>query len=118
MISTTIYSPLEMMERILENRNGLVNSKEYFIREEDKSYLIEIPVPGYKNDDIDVELDGSTLVIEGKGNDSHWTGDFTKRFRIPNEVNSDKIKAVITEGVLTISLDKKKESLPRRIKIS
>jgi HSP20 family protein len=118
MLNTTIYSPLEMMERILSNQNSLVPTREYFIREEDKYYSIEIPVPGYKNKDVSVELEGNTLVIEGTGNDSHWTQDFIKRFKIPNSVNSDKIKAVINDGVLEISLDKREESLPRKIKIS
>ena len=107
-----------MMERILSNQNSLVPTREYFIREEDKYYSIEIPVPGYKNKDVSVELEGNTLVIEGTGNDSHWTQDFIKRFKIPNSVNSDKIKAVINDGVLEISLDKREESLPRKIKIS
>jgi HSP20 family protein len=115
---TTFYSPLEMMERIFQNTNPVVQSRNYFVDEKDGELLLEIPVPGFTQKDISVEVEGNYLVIKGEDNESYWTDDFTKKFKLPVDVDSDSIKAKIKEGVLAISLQKKKESLPKKIKIS
>jgi len=37
---------------------------------------------------------------------------FSKSFRLPEEVDTDKVTASFDNGVLSISLDKKEEALP------
>lgn len=118
MSRTTFYSPLEMMERIFQNTNPVVQSRNYFVDEKDGELLLEIPVPGFTQKDISVEVEGNHLVIKGEDNESYWTDEFTKKFKLPADIDSDSIKAKIKEGVLSISLQKKKESLPKKIKIS
>ena len=118
MNGTTFYSPLEMMERIFQNTNPIVQSRNYFIDEKDGNLFLEIPVPGFTLNDISVEVEGNHLVIKGEDNESYWTDDFTKKFNLPAYIDSNSIKAKIKEGVLSISLQKKKESLPKKIKIS
>lgn len=117
MHNTTIYSPFEMMERILKNTNPVIRRKDYHVDEREDSFELEIPVPGFKSSDVNVEINGDFLVIEGSNSDSQWAEDFTKRFKLLSEINTDKIKASVEDGVLKVSLSKKKESLPKKIKV-
>ena len=113
-----IYHPLEMMERLLQNTTPIVQSRKYFVDEKEDSFILEMPVPGFEQDAINLEVDNDMLVITGKDSDSYWTEDFTKKFKLPNTVDQNGIKAKISEGVLRINLSKKKESLPKKIKIA
>lgn len=114
----TYYHPLEMMDRILNNTNPVVQSRKYFVDEKEDSFLLEIPVPGFKQDEIDIQVEDGLLVISGENSGSFWTEDFIKKFKLPNTVNQDSIKAQIINGILKIDLQKKKESLPKKIKVS
>ncbi len=115
---TTFYSPLEMMERIFHNTNPVIQSRNYFVDERDGEYALEIPVPGFSKKEISVDVEGNFLVISGEDNESYWTDDFTKKFKLPNEADPELIKAKIEDGVLKVSVGKKKESMPKKIKIS
>lgn len=118
MSTLTFYHPLEMMDRILNNTTPIVRSKKYFVDEKEDNFVLEIPVPGFQQDDISVEVENDLLVITGENTDSYWTDDFTKKFKLPNTVDLDSIEGKINNGVLVIKLLKKKESLPKKIKIS
>lgn len=118
MNSLTFYHPLEMMDKILNNTNPVIHSRKYFVDEKEDSFILEIPVPGFQQNDISVEVENDLLVISAENTGSFWTEDFIKKFKIPTVVDSDTIKAKITDGILRINLGKKKESLPKKIKIS
>jgi len=118
MNKTTIYNPLEMMERIFNNTNPVIQSRGHFVDEKDSEYLLELPVAGFTQKDISVEVNGNLLVISGEDNESYWTDDFVKKFKLPIGVDPDSVSAKISDGVLKISISKKKESLAKKIKIS
>jgi HSP20 family protein len=115
---TKIYSPLEMMERIFSNTNPVIQNRNYYVDEKDSEYILEIPVPGFSKSDISVDVEGINLVITGKDTESYWTEDFIKKFKLPNEADVESIKASIEDGILNVSIGKRKESIPKRIKIS
>ena len=80
---------------------------------------MEIPVPGFQQKDISVEIENDLLVITAENTESYWTDDFVKKFKLPNTVDQDSIEGKISDGVLIIKLLKKKESLSKKkIKIS
>jgi HSP20 family protein len=118
MSTLTFYHPLEMMDRLLNNTTPIVQSKKYFVDEKEDNFILEIPVPGFQQDDISVEIENDLLVITGENTESYWTEDFVKKFKLPNTVDQDSIEGKISDGILTIKLLKKKESLPKKIKIS
>lgn len=120
MSKTTIYNynPLEMMEKLLNNTNPIIQNRDYFIDEKDNEYLLELPVAGFTQNAISVEVDENVLVISGEDSESYWTKDFVKKFKFPAGANPDSISAKITDGILKIIISKKKESLPKKIKIS
>ena len=50
------------------------------------------------------------LSIASTNEDNIWLGTFDKRFTLPQDVNSKKIKAKVENGVLTLTLPIKEDS--------
>jgi HSP20 family protein len=118
MRTLTYYDPLEMMERILTNplSNNLLSEKiSYRITEEDESFVLKMPLPGLTKKDVEIEVTDGILTISGKKTDLSWTSDFEKRFRLPDSINHEEIDGKLENGILFLKIQKKKESLPRKI---
>ena len=103
------------------------------VSETDKAYNIEVAAPGYNNDDLNVNLENNLLTIEGKHEEKSETkedgkvnrrefsyGSFKRSFKLPREVDHEKISASYTNGILNISVPKteKEQNKTRKIAIS
>lgn len=99
------------------------------VAETEDAYRIEADLPGVKEDQLDVTLDGNKLTVSGsrfaeekkEGEEYHVTerryGSFTRIFTLPRDVNGEAIQAKLDAGVLTLVLPKKPESKARKIAI-
>lgn len=88
------------------------------IREDDKAYEIELALPGMSKEDVKIEMEKETLTIssevkEEKNEENNgysrrefgsWS--FCRSFRIPENVNIDKISASFKNGILNVALPK------------
>lgn len=98
----------------------------------DDKYEISIELPGVAEDDIEVAVHDRLLSIKGEkqseteseGKTYYFSerryGAFQRSFRLPEDASADKIKATFKDGVLMISIPKRK-ALPTsdgRIKIT
>lgn len=106
-----------MIDRMLENHMPLVYSKDYSIDKKDDKNILEIPVPGFSKEEIHIEVDNGILIIEGKDSKSKWAEDFVKKFKLPYNMDTSKIEAVITDGILMIEVIRDKKDLPKKVKI-
>jgi HSP20 family protein len=99
------------------------------IKEMETSFEIELGVPGKKKEDFEIEVEDGILSISSTSEDEHTEGkgkftrlefsynSFRRTFTIPESVDLTKIDAKYTEGVLRISLPKRKEALPQPKKL-
>ena len=99
------------------------------IIEKEIEYKIEIAVPGMRKDHFEIEMEEGILSISVNQDEEKTSekGKFTRRefsynsfrrsFTIPESVDPAKIDANYTEGVLFISLPKRKEALPQPKKL-
>lgn len=97
------------------------------VTETDDAYRVEIEVPGVDRKDLTVEVAGSELRVTGEvveKEKSGWlrqrtrrVGRFAYRLALPSDVDTDRITADLSNGVLTIRLPKIVEAKPRRITI-
>ena len=92
------------------------------IYEEDNNYVIEMDVPGFKKEDINMELDDGYLKISAeKKSDSeekdgkkyvrrerHCYSKCERQFYVGNIIDED-IKAKFKDGILKISVPKEEE---------
>lgn len=92
------------------------------IQETDTSFLLELAAPGFKKEDLQVEVEKDILSISSQSDaaaeeDAQYTRkeygyrSFRRTFTIPESVDSKKIEAQYKEGILEVKLPKKKEML-------
>ncbi len=97
------------------------------ILETEDGYTVELATPGYRREDLTIKLQRGALVIEGKREEEttekyarqeFGIGNFTKRFRLGENVDRDAITADYEDGVLIIALPNRPEEKKRDITIS
>lgn len=101
------------------------------LSETDTGYELQIDLPGMKKDDITVDFSDGILTVAGERSDEHEDkrkgyylsersyGSVRRSFRVPDSVETDKIKADFKDGVLTLTMPKSEEAKTstRRIEI-
>jgi HSP20 family protein len=97
---------------------SLVKEPAIDIVEKDKAYEITAELPGIDAGNVDVKFADGTLTIKGeksedkeeKKKDYYLSerryGSFSRSFRVPSSVDTDKIEANFKNGVLKITLPK------------
>ena len=84
--------------------------KGWYSTKEDKNWKLEIAIPGLTKEDLKVKMIKGELSIASTNEDNVWLGSFDKRFTLPEEINTKKIKAKVENGVLTLTLPIKEET--------
>ncbi|TDI75338.1 MAG: Hsp20/alpha crystallin family protein [Betaproteobacteria bacterium] len=111
------------------NGNGFVPAVD--ISETDKTFELELAVPGFKKDDFTIDFNNDQLTISGERKfekeqeelnyltrETRY-GTFSRTFHLPENVNDTKIQAAYNDGILKITLPKdEKKELKRTIKIN
>ena len=88
------------------------------IREDDKSYLLEVDLPGYSKDDIKIDITDGYLTINAKvekeNNDEkknyvrreRFTGEVSRSFYVGEDIKEEEVKASFKNGILTLEVPK------------
>jgi HSP20 family molecular chaperone IbpA len=79
-------------------------SKGWHCIKEDDKWILEMAIPGLVKEDLKVKMIKGELSIISENEDNVWLGSFDKRFTLPQNVNTKKIKAKVENGVLTLTL--------------
>ena len=91
------------------------------VRETDSGYEVDIDLPGFKKDEINIQLDNGYLSISAaKGLDKdeqdkegkyirkeRYAGSMSRSFYVGNAITQDDIKAKYKSGILRLSVPKK-----------
>ena len=98
--------------------------------EKDNQYLLEIAVPGMDKKDFEIEIQNDLISISSISNQEKEVKDnlnynrqefnynsFHRTFSLPKEVDQSKIKAIYSNGILTITLPKFKEVISKSKKL-
>ena len=106
----------------LSNFNTGITLPAVNIKENKDEYFLEIAVPGMKKSDFNIDVDNNTLSISSEIKEEHEEKDesytrrefvyssFKRTFTLPDTVESDKIKAKYSEGILSVHLPKREEA--------
>lgn len=99
------------------------------ISETEKQFIIDVEVPGINKEDIDLKIENDMLTISGERSfekeeegkqyhrvESHY-GTFNRSFRLPENVDSESVKATYNNGILNITVNKSEEKLKKQIEI-
>ena len=130
--NVTFYNPFddfEEMERRFFGENAVREFKTD-IRDNGESYMLEAELPGFKKEEITVNIEGDTLTIraersesteekDGKGNfvkRERSYGGFSRSFDMTG-IRVEDISAAYEDGILKLTLPKKQETLPTSRKL-
>jgi HSP20 family protein len=92
------------------------------------AYLIKVELPGLAEKDINITLTQNVLAVSGERASDAPEGysvhrcertpvRFSRSFTLPSEVNSERVDASLTDGILTVRLEKSEEQKPRQISV-
>ncbi len=121
------YDPFRFMDEMERRFFGgdTFNSFKTDIREEGNSYILEAELPGFRKEDIKIQISDNNLTISAehceqsdekdkKGNyirrERTW-GSYSRSFDV-SDIDTGKMKAAYQNGVLTLTLPKRAEITP------
>lgn len=143
-MNVTRYEPWVVMSRLHRDLDRLFNAQTSAdeaqqtvvdwvppvdIREESSQFVLHADLPGVEPKNIDVTLEKGVLTIRGRreleSRDEkngfrrveRVTGEFYRRFSLPDTADSQAVKARFTNGVLEVSIPKQAQVMPRRISV-
>lgn len=99
------------------------------VAETPEMYVVKAELPGVDLKDIDISVTGNMLTIKGdkheekeeKGKTWHRVersyGSFCRSVTLPVAVKADKIEAESKDGLLTVTVPKSVEALPKKISV-
>jgi HSP20 family protein len=102
------------------------------VREDVDHVYVEAELPGFQKENVDITLVDSTLMIsaerkepakEGNGKSGDWLlrerrfNHVVRSFTLPQTVDEKSVMANLADGVLTITLNKREETKPRKVQV-
>ncbi len=99
------------------------------ISEDEKAFTLLADIPGVDPKDIEISMEKGVLTIKGERQSEHVeekenyrrvereSGQFYRRFTLPDSADADKIEAKSEHGVLKITIPKQEVAVSRRIEI-
>jgi HSP20 family protein len=115
------------MEKVTTSDRQHFRAPAVEIRETPTAIILQVEMPGVGKKDFDIQVDGKELTIRGdrKPFDSglrvlHQESNnaaYMRTFILGNELDTGKVDAKVENGILTLTLLKKKEAAPQKIAI-
>jgi HSP20 family protein len=98
------------------------------VKADEDGYVISALLPGVIADDLNITIANDTLTIQGDLKNEYEedatyvmqerpSGRFFRAINLPEPVDSAKVEASLTNGVLTLRIPKAEEAKPKMIKV-
>lgn len=99
------------------------------VQETEKDILVKADLPGIEPKDVEVTVENGTLILRGERKEEHeekknnyfrlerFHGNFYREVPLPVGADPEKIVANSSKGVVTVSIPKKPEVLPKKIPV-
>lgn len=97
--------------------------------EEKGELVVKTEMPGIKEEDLDMSIEGKTLTIKAEKKEEEeredatyhvserYYGHYFRSTELPYNVKSSKVKATFENGVLELRLPKAEEAKPKKIEV-
>lgn len=79
----------------------------------EKGYTVEVPVPGFRPEDISVTIEDEAITITGASERRK----FSRSLVLPDEIDADHVEARVEHGLLTLSLPLHPKAQPKKIEV-
>ncbi len=115
-------------------KEELAYSPSVNVLENDTEVVLELLVAGYSKDQIQLAVENNVLMVKGDFDEKEESAtedtnelkyshveferkNFEKKFRLSDKLDQEKIRAEVNNGILKVTLDKRKEAIPVKRKI-
>ena len=96
------------------------------VRDDAEAYVLTAFVPGLKAEDLKIQVLDDVVSIEGSfpGDEAEYMlrelpgGSFRRELQMPSSLDTEKVDAKISDGILTLRLPKAESARPKRIKVA
>ena len=100
------------------------------VKDTPQAFVFQADVPGLKEKDLEVQLNGTRLTIRGTRVAEHKEpghtyyayersyGSFARTFTLPDSADVQKCSADLKDGVLTVTIPKKASEQPRTVTVN
>jgi len=123
------FDPLREFDRLTrETRDRPPSVMAFDAIREEESVTLYFDVPGVSADDIDVHVERNELTITATrvwdGNDKETLvserpqGSFTRRVMLSDVLDSERLEASLSDGVLIVTIPVAEKSKPRKIDVT
>ena len=121
MINEIMNTPIHTVTKEKVHTTPAVN-----VKQDENHYTIEMSVPGYKKEDINISLKDNKLFISSEVDHSSEEtyrlkefsyGAFKRSFNLPKDANQEEINAKVSNGILRLTIAKKPEATSKQIAI-
>jgi HSP20 family protein len=121
-----LWQPWSIFDELQRTMVGSSEWPHFDIEDSEDETVLTADVPGMREDDLEITVQGSLLIVRGerKASDGRYLrrrrfyGSFERQFQIGDAYDLDHVRAHIQDGVLTIKLEKAAKAKPRRIPLS
>jgi HSP20 family protein len=109
--------------------DGLWTAPRTEVFEGDKDYIIRMDLPGVNRQDLEIEIENDTLTVKGRREPKSEEGyrpvrreqigtiSYRRSFDLVRQIDPESIQAQMQDGVLSITLAKHAQAMPRRIEV-
>jgi HSP20 family protein len=124
---------LPALDRLFNESNGgeswtSVRLPRTNVRETDDAFIFTMEMPGLGRENVEINLEGDTLVVKGEKSEQsedkglvrreYQSTRFERTFHVGDTIDRDKVKAKMTDGILTVTLPKTAERVGRKIDVA
>lgn len=100
------------------------------IRQTDDEFVVDLEVPGFQPDEIEIEAQENVLTIQGLRDEESQSGEgtnirkerhygrFVRRFNLPRGASTENIDASVKDGVLTLRIPHAVATTTKKIEVS
>jgi HSP20 family protein len=121
----------QLMQSLIGGEAGIGGSAGWSppvdVEEIDDAYVVDVDLPNVNPEDVNLEMRGEELRISGAFEErgrggvvrrqGRQTGEFEYMIDLPSDIDSDRVQAGYSNGVLTVTVPKARDAQPRRIEI-
>ncbi len=79
----------------------------------ERGFDVEIPVAGFKPEDVEIIVKDDILTISAKNERRA----FTRSLKLPDDIDAQNVEAAVEHGMLSLRLNRHPEAQPRKIDI-
>lgn len=126
----TFGNPFELINRVIGDASRNANFPGFNVWSNEEGAVLTSEIPGVAMADLEITSSGKSISVKGArkedeiGEDARYIrrerplGEFNRSIELPFQIDSSKVEATLTNGVLKIVLPRAESDKPRKIQVN